>query len=114
MGTPRIVSVLAGMLFAALAAGCDKKNEPPKPTAAVQSTAPANQSVALPQNSLPQSDAAIPPQAPPATPSPTDASNQSQASPKELDKSQESAAMPMPGQVNNHSTPEPLDPSQKK
>ncbi len=100
-------TAMTGALFAMLIAGCQKASEPPKPTASIETSPSADKSVAMPSNVLPPSDSAIAPAAPNATTA--DAGKASQANPKELDKQQESAAMPMPGQVNNHSTPAPLE-----
>lgn len=88
--------------------GCEKFTDPPKPASTATTSKAPNESVALPSNALPPSDAAIN-VAPPSPASGDPSSTSSQASPKELSKQQESTAMPMPGQVNNHSTPEPLD-----
>jgi hypothetical protein len=66
-------------------------------------------SVALPPSALPQQDAAMAPQSPSAAATIPDSASPSQANPQRLDKQQESTAMPMPGQVNNHSTPESID-----
>ena len=87
-----------------LATGCNKTSEPPKPD---------NSSVALPERAMPPSDAAIK-TAPPEEAAPTpDFAKQSQANPVQLSKPQESAAMPMPGQANDHSTPDPLNNAKK-
>jgi hypothetical protein len=92
------------IFLALLATGCNKPSEPQKP---------ANSSVGLPQAAMPQSDAALK-AAPFDQTAPTSGSNeQSQANPTELSKSQESAAMPMPGQANDHSIPDPLSKASK-
>ena len=106
----------AGCLLLTALAGCNR-NDAPKPTAAptavtqpgaatVESKA---ESVALPPSAIPQQDAAMPPQSPTAAATIPDSASPSQANPKTLDKQQESTAMPLPGQVNNHSTPESIE-----
>ena len=98
MTLPRTASTC--IFLALLATGCNKASEPPKPN---------NPSVESPQEAMPQSDAAIK-TAPPDQAAPTsDSTKHSQANPVELSKPQDSAAMPMPGQANDHSTPDPLD-----
>jgi hypothetical protein len=92
------------IFLALLATGCNKASEPPQPT---------DSPIDLPQAAMPQSDAAIK-----ATPldqaaATSNSTNQSQANPAELSKSQESNAMPMPGQANDHSLPNPLNNSSK-
>nr|WP_314629711.1 hypothetical protein [uncultured Noviherbaspirillum sp.] len=67
------------------------------------------ESVAVPPAELPKQDAAMTPQSPTVAATIPDSASPSQASPKTLDQQQESTAMPMPGQVNNHSTPEPIE-----
>jgi hypothetical protein len=67
------------------------------------------ESVAVPPAELPKQDAAMPPQSPTVAATVPDSASPSQANPKTLDQQQESTAMPMPGQVNNHSTPESIE-----
>jgi hypothetical protein len=95
-----IRSVLACAFLATLLLGCKKADAPPVPALNSPSA-----SVAAPSSTLPPSDAAIAP----ATPSASDsnAGGPTQASPSELSKEQESSVMPLPGQVNNHSTANP-------
>jgi hypothetical protein len=102
MSIPRTATTC--IFLAMLATGCNKASEPPKPT---------NSSVALPEKAMPQSDADIK-TAPmdPAAPI-LNSAKPSQANPVELSKRQESAAMPMPGQANDHSTPDPLNNTKK-
>jgi hypothetical protein len=88
-------------------AGCQKAGDAPKPVAASSgaSSASSSQSVAAPPSALPPSDAAIKPAPPGAPPKTSDADGPTQATPKELNKAQESGTMPLAGQANNHSTP---------
>jgi hypothetical protein len=96
----------ASVLLAVLVAGCQKSPQPPASTSSNDASKPADQSVAAPPGMVPPTDAAIKPEPPPDSTSPVASS---QASPKELSKQQEATSMPLPGQVNNHSTPAPLD-----
>jgi hypothetical protein len=99
--------IFACFLMALLLVGCDRMKPTPKPVSSVTGANEAGRSEALPPSALPPSDASIKPTDPTmqtgAVPSST-----SQANPKDLSKLEESASMPLPGQVNNHSTPEPL------
>jgi hypothetical protein len=92
------------IFLALLATGCNKASEPPKPT---------DSPIDLPQAAMPQSDAAIRTAPLDQATLNSDSTNQSQANPAELSKYQESAAMPMPGQANDHSLPNPLKNSSK-
>lgn len=94
-------------LSALLISACNRTPETPKvETSTTSSPASSGQSVALPQSTVPPSDAAIPP-APGATAHGSgDANSTTQANPAQLQKNQEQASMPMSGQVNNHSVPE--------
>lgn len=94
-------SVLISAFVASALLGCQKTETPPTPTATVN---PPSESVAAPQSTLPPSDASIKPDAP-ATGASGDGNSPNQASQRELSNAQESTAMPLPGQVNNHSTP---------
>jgi len=117
-------TALVAMLLAALTAGCDRmRGDTPKPVSAADQAKQAenkqaDQSVALPPSKVPSSDASIKPAAPEAAGSSGQSSGQqTQATPKQLEKEQQSASMPMPGQVNNYSTTESTDrqsPGQKK
>lgn len=104
-------ALVAVLMLASLAA-CGRK-EAPAPTAVSQPGAATveskGESVALPSASLPQQDAALAPQSPATASTVPDSASPSQASPKTLDAQQESTAMPMPGQANNHSTPESIE-----
>ena len=108
----KMTHTLAACLMLASVAACSR-NDAPAPTAVSQPGAATVESkgasVALPPAALPQQDAAIPPQSPTVAATVPDSASPSQASPKTLDAQQESTAMPMPGQVNNHSTPEPIE-----
>lgn len=107
---------LTACLVAMALTGCSR-NDAPKPTTtatAVSQPGAATMeskgsSVALPPSALPKQDAAMAPQAPSAAATVPDSASPSQANPQTLSKQQESTAMPMPGQVNNHSTPESID-----
>jgi hypothetical protein len=98
--------VTASVLLAVSVAGCQKSPQSPAPTSSNGTSKPVDQSVAAPPDTVPSSDAAIKPAPPPDSAPPVVTS---QASPKELSKQQEATSMPLPGQVNNHSTPAPLD-----
>jgi hypothetical protein len=107
---------LAGsLMLCALAAlpACGRKDAAATPTSVSQPGAATveskGSSVALPASELPKQDAAMAPQSPAIAATVPDSASPSQANPKTLDKQQESTAMPMPGQVNNHSTPEPIE-----
>lgn len=108
----KMTHALAACLMLASIAACGRK-EAPAPTAVTQPGAATVESkgasIALPPSALPQQDAAITPQSPTVAATVPDSASPSQASPKTLDAQQESTAMPMPGQVNNHSTPEPIE-----
>ncbi len=99
--------ICAAFLMVALLAGCDKINQPPKPVSSTAVINDSGKSEALPPGAMPASDASMKPAAPDASAGKT-SDTASQASPKELSKAEESVSMPMPGQVNNHSTPDPL------
>ena len=92
---------------------CGRNETSTAPTAVSQPAAATVESkgtsVAVPPSELPKQDAAMAPQSPTAATTIPDSASPSQANPKTLDKQQESTAMPMPGQVNNHSTPEPIE-----
>ncbi|HWT71438.1 MAG TPA: hypothetical protein VN361_04560 [Oxalicibacterium sp.] len=93
-------TILACTLVAATVAGCKKADAPPAPQ--------TSGSVALPESSRPASDATMPP-APPSTATLDNgnANAPAQNNPETLNKSEESTAMPLSGQVNNHSTAQP-------
>lgn len=104
------------MAMAMATAGCDRSDVPKPTTASTAVSQPGaatveskGSSVALPPSALPQQDAAMAPQSPSAAATIPDSASPSQANPQTLNKQQESTAMPMPGQVNNHSTPESID-----
>ena len=99
----RFTLVAVGLALLGLAA-CDKrKTEPARP--AVQSSLPVVPS--LPDPSVPPAESVL---SPPTTPTARDAA--SGRATGAMTKAQESSAMPMPGQVNNHSTPS-LDPAKR-
>ncbi len=109
------LTLAACLMATALAlVGCNR-SDTPKPTTTTAASQPGaatveskGSSVALPPSALPQQDAAMAPQSPAPAATVPDSASPSQASPKSLDKQQEATAMPMPGQVNNHSTPESI------
>ena len=92
---------------------CGRKDATATPTAVSQPGAATveskGKSVAAAPTELPKQDAAMAPQSPTVAVTVPDSASPSQANPKTLDKQQESTAMPMPGQANNHSTPEPIE-----
>ena len=92
---------------------CGRNDATPAPAAVSQPGAATveskGESIAVPPSELPKQDAAMTPQSPTVAATVPDSASPSQASPKTLDSQQESTAMPMPGQVNNHSTPEPIE-----
>lgn len=93
-------TILACALVAATVAGCKKADAPPAPQ--------TSGSVALPESSRPSSDAAMPPSAPSSAPVDNGNANApAQNNPQTLNKNEESTAMPLSGQVNNHSTAQP-------
>jgi hypothetical protein len=95
-------TVFACALIGAALSGCKKADAPPAPK--------TSGSVALPQSSLPGSDANMRPAAPSDTRSDNgDANAPAQNNPSSLNKEQESSGMPLSGQVNNHSTANPND-----
>lgn len=102
--TPYIRPILVCAVLAVVLTGC-KKAEPPAP--ALGGTTDSG-SVAAPANSMPAPDAQMPGAPPDAATSSGsgDASGPTQASPQELSNKQESSSMPLPGQANDHSTPE--------
>ncbi|GAA4033440.1 hypothetical protein [Actimicrobium antarcticum] len=84
-------------LLASVLAGCNKKELPVTPEPST--------SVATPAAQLPVQPAAMAPQnSMPATSDSGNANGPSQASPSTLTNAQESSAMPLPGQANDHST----------
>ena len=112
----KMTHVLAGcLMLSALTTltACGRKDAVATPTAVSQPGATTVESkgasVAVPPSELPKQDAAMAPQSPTVAATIPDSASPSQANPKTLDKEQESTAMPMPGQVNNHSTPESIE-----
>ncbi|MNR90721.1 hypothetical protein D3C72_217120 [compost metagenome] len=91
-------SILVSAFLAVLLIGCKKAETPPVPKV------DSGGSVATPAASMPPSEASTPPAAAGAVSGSGDAAGATQATPKELSKAEESAAMPMSGQANNHST----------
>jgi hypothetical protein len=113
MKTPPTLAgcLLLGML--ATLPACGRKETASTPTAVSQPGAATVESkgasVAAPASELPKQDAAIAPQSATVATTTPDSASPSQATSKTLDKQQESTAMPMPGQANNHSTPESIE-----
>lgn len=102
--------MLAGIvMFGTIAAGCERTGNAPKPVTTAEKSQAAGQPLALSPSSLPPSDAALKPAAPEAAGPSGQAGNQTQATPKTLNREQQSASMPMPGQTNNYSTTESND-----
>ncbi|WP_151632112.1 hypothetical protein [Noviherbaspirillum aerium] len=110
-------SVLLACAAFALLAGCQKTPEPKTsdtsgaPSITPSSSSSASQSVALPPNQMPASDATIAPQAAASgasagTGTSGSANTPTQANPAQLTKEQEKSTLPHSGQVNNHSVPE--------
>lgn len=99
-------SILVSAFLAILLIGCKKAETPPTPElgATTDSVAPST-------SAMPPSDATMPPAALGAGTGSGDAQGATQVSPKELTPVEESAAMPLPGQVNNHSTTDPVQPN---
>ena len=95
--------LLVCAFLAIVLTGC-KKAEAPAPA---QSGTTGSGSVAAPANTMPAPDAQMPATPPvDAASSGSNANGPNQASPQELSNKQESSSMPLPGQVNDHSTPE--------
>jgi hypothetical protein len=107
----RSIAIAASMACIAILAGCQKTTDAPKPTTSMGTSAPTapvtttNESVAAPASAMPTPDAAIAAQNPAPQAKNADADGPTQATPKDLSKAEESANMPLAGQVNNHSTP---------
>lgn len=95
-------AILVSTLLATLLIGCNKVDTPPTPT-----LGGATGSVAAPASTLPPSDAKLPAAQAGTTPDSGNASGPSQATSRQLSNEQESTAMPLPGQANNHSTANP-------
>jgi hypothetical protein len=102
-----VVTLVASIAMSLALIGCQKQSDAPKPVTSDSGAAStsASQSVAAPPSALPPSDAAIKPATGQGGADNGNANYHTQATPKELDKKQESASMPLSGQVNNHSTP---------
>ncbi|NEX63212.1 hypothetical protein [Noviherbaspirillum galbum] len=109
-----IMPMLAGAL---LAAGCQKTPEPktsdaakPSVNADVPLAKTSDQSVALPKDKLPPSDASMSPKAGAGATSSGDSGTPSQVRPEQLSKEQEQSSMPLNGQTNNYSPPNTTPP----
>lgn len=97
-------TMLVPAVLVLVLSACKKAEAPPKPE--------VGSSVAAPVSALPPSDATMPAPAASTTHSGDASGGPTQAQSKELSKEQESSAMPLPGQANNHSTTDPIE--QKK
>ena len=105
--------IVPALALACALAACHKEDVPAYPSKSDAVVLMKHDSVAAPAAAIPVPDAAMPPQAPVPQPGKTDAaSGSSQASAGHLSKEQESSAMPLAGQANNHSTPAPTAPDQ--
>jgi predicted lipid-binding transport protein (Tim44 family) len=105
--------IITCTMLATLITGCGREMDRPKTVASDSASKSTDQSVALPPNAVPPSDAAIKP-AVPANAAGTSgaAGNTTQANPKEMGKQQEATAMPLPGQANDHSNLKSTDKKQ--
>ncbi|MBC7574118.1 MAG: hypothetical protein H7244_07255 [Herminiimonas sp.] len=105
--------IAPALALACALAACHKEEVPSHPSKSDAVVLMKHDSVAAPATTIPVPDAAMPPQAPLPQPGKTvAASGSSQASAVQLSKEQESSAMPLAGQANNHSTPAPTVPDQ--
>lgn len=98
-------TVTSVFVLAALA-GCKKAETPPTP--AMGDTPSTSGSVAAPPSSMPPSETQTTPAPAGSTTDSGDAAGPTQAHPQDLTKEEESSAMPKSGQVNNHSTANPV------
>jgi hypothetical protein len=104
-------SAVSSVFVLALLAGCKKAETPPTPS--MGDSPSTSGSVAAPPSSMPPSEAATPPSPATGTTDSGDAAGATQAHPKDLTKEEESSTMPQSGQVNNHSTANPVSGEQK-
>ena len=101
-----ISSLCSIALLTLVLAGCQKNDAVVVPGSDVVTQ---SESVATPTADLPPSITAITPQnTETKMPQSGDANGPSQASANSLTSAQESSAMPLPGQANDHSIPAPL------
>ena len=112
MKTARALAGALTLCTLATLPACGRKDAAVTPTAVSQPGAATVESkgasVAVPASELPKPDAAMAPQSPAAATTIPDSASPSQANPTTLSKHQESTAMPMNGQANNYSPPEPI------
>lgn len=102
-----LMTMLSPIVFGLALAGCQKSEKAADASPAPSTDKAASESVAKPASQLPPPDTAVKPST-----APTDATaggsgnanGPTQANPKALSKQEESTGMPLPGQVNNHST----------
>lgn len=99
-------STISSVFVLAMLAGCKKAETPPTPS--LGDTPSTSGSVAAPPSSMPPSESKTVPAPAGATTDSGDAAGTTQAHPQDLTKEEESSAMPKSGQVNNHSTANPV------
>lgn len=99
-----LAPAVSSLFILALLAGCKKAETPPAPQ--MSDTPSTGSSVAAPNSSLPPSDGKLPSST--GTTDSGDAAGPTQAHPQNLSKQEETSAMPNSGQVNNHSTANPV------
>lgn len=105
-------TILMGAALAMLLAGCQKKDEPAVASTVQPSATVTNNSAPIPQTSTP--DPSLPEAAGNAGATQTTTALQRNAAPQgKMTKQEESKAMPLPGQANDHSTTA-LDKSKSK
>lgn len=102
-----LASTLSSAMLVALLAGCDRAETPPAPKTG--DSPGTSGSVAAPPSSMPAPETSTPSSSSGNTMGDSgDASGPTQAHPKDLTKQEESTTMPNSGQVNNHSTANPI------
>jgi hypothetical protein len=99
-------SAVSSVFVLALLAGCKKAETPPAPS--MGDTPSTSGSVAAPSSSMPPSETQTTPAPSGSTTDSGDAAGVTQAHPQNLTKEEESSSMPNSGQVNNHSTTNPV------
>lgn len=100
------LSTVSSVFVLAMLAGCKKAETPPTPS--MGDTPSTSGSVAAPPSSMPPSETQTTPAPAGGTTDSGDAAGPTQAHPQNLTKEEESSAMPKSGQVNNHSTANPV------
>jgi hypothetical protein len=99
-------SAVSSVFVLALLAGCKKAETPPAPS--LGDSPSTSGSVAAPPSSMPPSETQTVPSASGSTTDSGDAAGPTQAHPQNLTKEEENSGMPNSGQVNNHSTANPV------